>query len=138
MKRRFAFALAYTALSSLAPVLGSAQDALSGAEFEAYVEGKTLYYSGVVDNYGIEQYLPGRRVIWRVLENDCQYGKWYENEVGHICFVYEEDPTPKCWTFWKENDALAARFENDPQGTELYEVRQTNDPLICLGPDVGA
>ncbi len=124
------------ALLLAAPADAADDTAMTAAEFEAYVEGKTLYYSGLGGDFGIEQYLPGRRVVWRFLEDDCQYGKWYENDTNQICFVYEEDPTPKCWTFWTEDGRLAARFENNP-GAELYEARQTTDPLQCRGPAVG-
>lgn len=117
----------------------SAEQPMTAAEFEAYVEGRTLYYSGRNDtSFGIEQYLPGRRVVWRYLSDDCQYGKWYQNEAGNICFVYEGDPTPKCWSFWEENGALAARFVSDPSDFVLYEARQTDDALQCRGPSVGA
>jgi hypothetical protein len=115
----------------------AAEPAMTAAEFEAYVEGKTLYYSGLGGNFGIEQYLSGRRVIWQFLNGECEYGKWYESEAGQICFVYEEDPVPKCWTFRSEDGALAAKFESQPMGAELYEARQTRDPLQCRGPEVG-
>jgi hypothetical protein len=112
-------------------------DMMTADEFEAYVEGTTLYYAGWSGNFGIEQYLPGRRVVWKFLEDDCQYGKWYANASGQICFVYEQDPEPKCWSFWQEDGKLAARFENMP-GNELYEARNTTDPLQCRGPAVGS
>ncbi len=109
---------------------------MSAAEFEAYVTGKTLFYSVQGTPYGAEQYLPGRRVIWTFLEDECQEGTWYE-ENGLICFVYETDFGPQCWSFWERGGGLAARFENEPSGTELYEVRQSDEPLACRGPKVG-
>lgn len=108
------------------------------ADFEAYVEGKTLYYSDFSGPYGIEQYLPNRRVVWSFVGDECQEGKWYPNEAGHICFVYERpDTEPKCWSFWKEDDALHLRFENIELGTRIHETGRDTTPLPCM-PDVGA
>jgi hypothetical protein len=54
-----------------------------------------------------------------------------------ICFVYEDNPTPQCWSFFKESNGLRAIFENDPTATTLYEAQQNDEPMMCLGPDVG-
>ena len=37
---------------------------MSAAEFEAYTTGKTLSYAEAGQPYGVESYLPGRRVVW--------------------------------------------------------------------------
>ena len=109
---------------------------LSAAEFEAYAEGKTLSYAqdGVV--WGSEQYLPGRKVVWAFTEDDCQYGHWFE-EQGNICFVYDNDPAPQCWRFFREASGLRAIFMGVDGGTSLSEVAQSTTPLNCPGPDVG-
>lgn len=127
------FALTLAAL----PGLAAAQTPMTAAEFEAYVTGKTLFFSSEGQAYGAEQYLPNRRVIWTFLGDECQEGFWYENQ-GQICFVYDFSPDPQCWTFWQKANGLGARFENDPAATELYEVYQSPEPLVCEGPDVGA
>lgn len=114
-----------------------AETPMSAAEFDAYVTGKTLYYSSRGTAYGAEQYLPGRRVVWTFLDGECQEGVWYE-QGEMICFRYDAHIDPQCWTFWEGASGLAARFENDPDATELYEVSQSPDPLFCPGPDVGA
>ena len=44
---------------------------------------------------------------------------------------------PQCWTFFREGSGLRAVFENDPASTALYEARQDEEPMMCLGPDVG-
>lgn len=118
-----------------APAL--AETPMSADEFESYVRGKTLFYSAGGFSYGAEQYLPGRRVIWTFLDGTCQEGMWYEED-GLICFVYTEEPAPQCWSFWRRPGGLGARFQNDPEGSELYETRQSEKPLVCPGPDVGA
>lgn len=115
----------------------SAQTPLTAEEFEAHVTGKTLTYSQFGNRFGIEEYLPGRQVRWSVAENQCQYGSWYP-QGDAICFVYEYDPTPHCWTFWMEGGGLAALSVDSLPGAELHEVDSTDKPLSCPGPDVGA
>jgi hypothetical protein len=110
---------------------------MSASEFEAYVTGRTIHYAGQgQEAYGAEQYLPNRRVIWTFLDGECVEGLWYEDD-GLICFVYEMDLVPQCWSFWRAEGGLTARFENDPAATALYELSQTDEPLTCQGPDLG-
>jgi len=109
---------------------------MSAAEFDAYTLGKTFYYGSGGQPYGAEEYLQNRRVRWTFLDGKCQDGLWYEDD-GLICFVYENQPDPQCWSFERTAAGLIARFENDPAQTELYEVRKTAEPLACPGPDVG-
>lgn len=113
-----------------------AQDQLTAEEFEAYATGRTLTYALGGQVYGIEQYLPGRRVLWAFAGDECRRGTWYE-QGEEICFVYEHDPTPQCWTFHRKDNGIAARFAGDAPGSELSEVAQTPEPLSCTGPDVG-
>lgn len=109
---------------------------MSAADFEAYVTGKTLYFGQAGRPYGVEEYLDDRRVRWSFLDGKCKDGIWYE-DAGQICFVYEDNPTPQCWSFFQEGTGLRAIFENDPASTTLYEARQDDEPMICYGPDVG-
>ena len=109
---------------------------LTAEEFEAHVLGKTVTYSQFGTLFGTEEYLPNRQVRWSVAENLCQYGTWYP-QVSDICFVYEDDPRPHCWTFWKEGEGLVALSVEAEPGEELYEVSQSDAPLPCPGPDVG-
>ena len=109
---------------------------MTGAEFDAYTAGRTLTYNSGGQAYGIEQYLKNRHVRWAFLGDDCVDGTWYEDN-GQICFTYENDGTPQCWTFEKGSAGLIARFQNDPAVTELYETRQSDKPMLCLGPKVG-
>lgn len=109
---------------------------MTAQEFEAYTLGKTFSYGSVGAPYGREQYLPNRRVRWAFEGGDCQAGEWYE-EGGLICFTYDTEPTPHCWSFQRTASGLIARFENDPAISELYEVEQSSAPLACPGPDVG-
>lgn len=109
---------------------------MTAGEFEAYATGRTLTYAedGVI--YGIEEYLPGRRVRWAFTDDECREGYWYE-EAEAVCFVYDDRPDPQCWTFSRGDRGLIARFLGSENGRELYEARQSTKPLVCLGPDVG-
>ncbi len=112
-------------------------DTLTADAFDAYTRGKTLFYGADGAPYGAERYLDGRRVIWTFLDGECQDGVWYENDDGQICFVYENNLDPQCWSFRQGPRGLIARFENDPQATELYEAEDIGEEMLCYGPDVG-
>ena len=122
------------ALASASPVF--AQSAMNGAEFDAYTVGKTLFYGENGKLYGVERYLPDRRVIWSFLDGRCKDGTWYEAN-DQICFVYDDPDAPQCWTFRRTATGLSAQFENDPTATELYEAQEVDEEMICFGPDVG-
>ncbi|TCO72837.1 hypothetical protein [Rhodovulum euryhalinum] len=120
-----------------APGLAAEPQPMNAEEFERYSTGKTLFYATRGAPYGAEQYLGGRRVIWTFLDGECTEGVWYES-AGQICFSYDHRPEdPQCWSFYRSATGLMARFENDPAQTELIEVEQSREPLICTGPEVG-
>lgn len=113
-----------------------AQSTMTAEEFDAYTQGKTLYYGNGAAPYGAEIYLPDRRVRWSFLDGQCRDGVWYE-ENGLICFTYEERPEPQCWSFELGAQGLIARFENDPAVTPLFEANESTEEMLCLGPKVG-
>lgn len=113
-----------------------AETRMTAETFDAYTRGKTLFYGFDGVAYGVERYLDNRRVIWSFLDGDCKYGAWYE-ENGLICFVYEDRPDPQCWSFDQGPSGLIARFEDDPEATELYEAEDIGEEMICYGPEVG-
>ncbi len=121
------------AFSALA---AAADPMMSAAEFDAYTKGKTLFYGRGGQSYGAEVYYENRRVQWSFLDGECKEGEWYE-ESGLICFVYDDNPDPQCWSFQEGSGGLIARFENDPETTELYEAEDVGRELVCLGPKVG-
>jgi hypothetical protein len=129
-----ALALALLLASPAAPTL--AETPLGADAFDAHVTGHTITYQQQGSLFGIEEYLPGRKVRWSVAPGECQYGSWYPQD-RQICFVYEYDPDPHCWTFWKEGDALVAQSDTGIPGFELYEADRSEVPLACPGPDVG-
>ncbi|MGH1354374.1 MAG: hypothetical protein ACRBBS_04770 [Thalassovita sp.] len=113
-----------------------AEAPMNGAEFDAFTRDKTFYFAEDGQPYGAEEYLPDRRVRWSFLDGRCKDGQWYE-DAGQICFVYEDRPDPQCWSFFDNPAGLVARFEGPSGGTILYETRQSDKPMMCLGPDVG-
>ncbi len=123
-------------LLSLTAQTLAAAGPMSGEEFDAYTRGKTLYYGYDGVAYGVERYLPDRRVIWSFLDGDCKEGIWYERE-GQICFIYEDRLDPQCWVFTRSASGIIAQFEGDPEATELYEAADTGEEMVCHGPDVG-
>lgn len=114
----------------------AAQDLMTAEEFDAYTRGKTLIFGQNGQAYGAEIYHENRRVEWSFLDGDCKEGEWYEDN-GLICFVYENNPEPQCWSFIKGEGGLIARFENRPNTTELYEAQDSDAEMLCLGPKVG-
>ena len=128
--------LTVLALAPLAALPALADTPMSPAEFETYTTGKTLTYASNGRAYGIEEYLENRRVRWSFLDGECQDGSWYPAG-DMICFVYDGSGDPQCWTFFREGSGLRALFMNDPDETELYETRASDEPMICLGPKIG-
>jgi len=125
------------ALSLTAPLPAAAGGPMTGADFDAYTRDRTVYFNNRGKAYGVEEYLPGNRVRWSFLDGQCKEGRWYEEE-KFICFIYEDSPgEPQCWTFWNEPGGLRALFEDNPAETELFEDTTANEPMLCLGPDVG-
>lgn len=109
---------------------------MTAAEFEAYVTGRTLFFGQNGQVYGAEEYRDNRRVRWSFLDGECKEGIWYE-EGDQICFVYEDRLVPQCWQFFLDGTGLTAQFEGDPDQPELYEARELDEEMICLGPEVG-
>jgi hypothetical protein len=129
-------ALALALLLAAGPAL--AEDPMSPEEFEAYTTGKTLLYSFEGEEYGGEDYLPGRRVRWSFLDGHCLDGHWYDAD-DLICFVYEDAPeAPVCWRFYRGPGGLRAELFGGGYEQELYETGEAEEPLFCLGPEVGA
>lgn len=114
-----------------------AEAPLSAQDFDALTLGRTMTWSEFGQAYGVEQYLPDRQVRWTVLGDDCKLGHWYP-EGQMICFQYEDDPEPDCWTITAAGPDLHARYAGTGPDSAPVVVSETTDPLACFGPKVGA
>ncbi|MEO0990939.1 MAG: hypothetical protein AAFX00_08330 [Pseudomonadota bacterium] len=101
---------------------------MTGAEFEAFTDGKTLTFHDRSGWIGIEQYLPGRRVIWLPEGGECTYGVWYE-EGERICFMYEDAIEPFCWAAFIGEDGLTV-IASDLSAIQDV-IDRTDDPVQC-------
>lgn len=132
-------------ICSLAASAATGAPRLDGAQFEATVTGQTYAYEADGKPYGMERYLPGRRVIWAFEGAECREGVWHEPQPGLICFSYDTDPEPHCWAFSAvTGESLRAEFLGNGAGSDVQPgnsfpiiARPTKAPLICPGPDVG-
>jgi hypothetical protein len=116
-----AFLLAHPAL---------ADDRIGAEAFDDHVTGRTITFrTDTNPSYGIEAYLQDRRVMWSAFDGTCMYGIWYEED-GDICFLYDDDPEPKCWAISLEEGGIRATFTNVPFGVTIFET-DADDPLIC-------
>lgn len=128
------------ALPLIAVVLAAApvhaQEALDASAFDSRTQGRTITYSAYGSAYGVEQYLPGRRVVWAYTEGQCKTGFWFE-QAGQICFSYENEPDLQCWTFHDTAVGLKAYFNGDQENEPLVSLDESPEPLNCSGPEVG-
>jgi len=116
------------------PIL--ADPTLTAEEFDALTEGRTMTWAEFGSVYGVEQYLPGRKVRWTVLGDDCKTGHWYPDGSA-ICFLYEDDLDPYCWEITQSGSGLRARFTTDAPESEPVVVEDTSEQMACFGPEVG-
>ena len=114
------------------PTLGSP---LTAAQFEAYATGKTLYYAEGGQVWGSEHYMQDHQVMWAFTGKPCEFGQWYQDQDA-ICFIYEGNPDPNCWHFYMGPQGLVAKFLGG--SSLLSEVGQSDQPMDCLGPQIGA
>lgn len=115
---------------------------LTGEQFDRYTRGKTLSYSANKKSYGSEEYRANRHVRWAFDDDTCVHGTWYEGSPAEICFLYEDRSNgaigdPQCWAFFPTPNGLRAEFLSDTSDTKLYETETSDEPLTCLGPEVG-
>lgn len=109
----------------------AAQDTMGAEEFDAHVTGRTLTYRTESNpSFGVERYLPGRRVMWSTFDGICQYGVWFESK-GDICFRYEGDPEHKCWTIHDDPGGIRGVYTTRLPATVIFEIPDRKDPLIC-------
>lgn len=114
-----------------------ADEPLSADAFDALTLGRTMSWAEFGQVYGVEQYLPGRRVRWSALGEDCTLGHWYP-QGSLICFQYENDPAPDCWEMTEAGAGLLARYAGSAAAAAPVVVEEFTRPMACFGPEVGA
>lgn len=114
-----------------------AEQPLSAEAFDALSLGRTMTWAELGIVYGMEQYLPGRRVRWTMQGETCMTGHWYPDGDA-ICFKYETLDDPACWTLLQEGGQVTAFDTDNPPGTSPVTIAETDEPMACFGPDVGA
>ncbi len=117
-----------------APVL--AEPALTAEDFDALTQGRTMTWAEFGQVYGVEQYLPDRRVRWTILGDACETGHWYA-EGSAICFLYDGRSDPVCWEITRSATGLLARSTARAPDAEPVVIEETTEPLACFGPEVG-
>ncbi len=121
---------------SILPSVLQAETILSPDEFQAYAEGKTLYFSQQGKPYGAEQYLRGRKSIWQYGDGTCARGIWFPRK-SEICFLYEGDTDEQCWHFLRKKTGYGARAIGREPAADLDVTWRNERPISCTGPDVG-
>lgn len=126
MRLHLAFAL------WLLPQVGLAQadPPLTADGFEALVQGRTFDTHTGSGRYGVETFLPGRRAIWRDAAQ-CMEGRW-RAQGDLICFDYQGDPTPYCWTYHDRGGWLEAWLDGD-RGSEPIMLYPAEEVVTCDG-----
>lgn len=115
-----------------------AETPMSGAEFDAFVTGKTFSYAreGVV--FGTESYRAKGRLIWLGADGLCLAGSWIA-DAGEICFIYDADGTgiPRvCAQVEARGAGLRAAERGGGEVVGLPVA--TPDMSACTGPALGA
>jgi len=132
---------AVAAMLALVPAGQAGAEALmTPGEFEAHVTGRTLTFAFRGGDYGVEQYLPGRRVLWAFVGRDCEGGVWFPQD-GQICFLYDQNPDdPRCWhVYHAPGGSRAVLVEGGVEtGFEIVEIKNTATPMACPGAFLGA
>lgn len=127
---------------ALALTLGAAHAAageLAQPEFAARVTGRTIAWSSTDGRlHGMEQYLPGGKVVWRFPGAPCMAGRWQGAGAARICFTYENLPGTQCWHFTESAGGLTALAEGAPEEERLVATGESHMPLACPGPWLGS
>jgi len=112
------------------PLGALAQGPLDAAAFDARTQGRTITYSQFGEVYGIEEYLPDRRVRWAFVGGECKVGSWFQDG-EHICFLYDDGTDLQCWVFTETETGLMARFRGMPDSEPLVSLVESRAPLVC-------
>jgi hypothetical protein len=103
---------------------------LDAEAFEALVEGRTMDTHNLSGRYGVETFLPGRKAIWRDAES-CLEGTW-RPQGEMICFDYDGEPAPYCWTYHDRDGWLMAWLDGD-RSSEPIMLYPADEVVTCEG-----
>jgi hypothetical protein len=116
-------------LIALSPFPAMAEDRpMTGAEFEAFVEGRTMDTYNDAGLLGVETFLPGRRTLWRD-ESHCLKGTWTVQE-EMICYTYEGEEGRFCSSFHDRGDWLIG-FREGVWGEDPIMLQPSTDVVTC-------
>ncbi len=116
-------------LACLAVPAAAQESPLTGDEFAAIVEGKTMDTFNETGLFGVETFLPGRRTLWRDADR-CLKGSWTEVD-GIICYTYEDvDAGPFCSRFYDRGGWLIG-FEDGIWGNDPIMLYPSDDVVTC-------
>ncbi len=95
--------------------------ALTAEAFDAVTRGKRMDTFDPVNLYGVEEFLPGQRSIWKDASG-CMNATW--EQVGdQICFTYEDRPdAPDCWVYKMHEGALWGWYQGRTGGSTVRLV----------------
>ncbi|MGF1503513.1 MAG: hypothetical protein ACFBSD_17055 [Paracoccaceae bacterium] len=112
---------------------------VSPSEFEAYVEGYTVYFERDGAPFGAEEFREDRGTTWRFSDGTCAEGVWRPHG-AQICFFYGQETEVLCWRMLRDEQGLFARLlgEGPDAGLELRITGRDREPLLCgeTGPDI--
>jgi hypothetical protein len=102
---------------------------LTPAPFDALTLGKRMDTYDPFTLYGIEEFLPGQRAIWKDATG-CKSATW--EQVGEqICFSYEDRPDePDCWIYNIHQGELWGWYQGRDDGPVVRLV-PANSPMQC-------
>jgi len=114
----------------------TAAETLTAKDFERLAGDRTLHFTEDGRPYGSEQFLPGRRSLWRFAgDRECAVGTW-RGEGEAICFRYDGRPEETCWRFTREAGAVFVELHGSGDGRRLKLDTIDTAPLPC--PQTGA
>lgn len=111
---------------------------LGAADFRAFSEKWTLYFSRQGAHYGAEQFYGRSRTTWQLANGECLDGIWYADG-PYICFEYDDPDSPHCWTMVRRGDTIEAQpAGSDDPSRKIRVYLRDKTPLDCAGPEIGA
>ena len=110
---------------------------MNGDEFDAYTRDKTFYFAESGQPYGAEEIpaQPPRKMVlsgWTLQGREVVRGSRAKSAL-----FTKTGPILNAGASSTNLAGLIARFEGVTGGTILYETRQSEQPMMCMGPDVG-